>query len=43
MRKLEEALGSGPGSPFAAAMKSAAGVVQQLAADVEANYKRPLQ
>ena len=43
VRKLEDALGSGPGSPFAAAMKSAAGAVQQLAADVEANYKRPLQ
>lgn len=41
-RKLEDALGSGPGSPFAAAMKSAAGAVQELTADVEANYKRPL-
>ena len=42
VRKLEETLGSGPGSPFAAAMKSGAGAVQQLTADVEANYKRPL-
>ena len=41
-RKLEDALGSGPGSPFAAAMKSAAGAVQQLTADVEAHYRRPL-
>jgi hypothetical protein len=42
VRKLEEALGSGPGSPFAAAMKSGAGAVQEFAADVEANYKRQL-
>jgi hypothetical protein len=42
VRKLEEALGSGPGSPFAAAMKSGAGAVQEFAADVESNYKRPL-
>ena len=42
VRKLEGALGSGPGSPFAAAMKSAAGAVQELTADVESNYKRPL-
>jgi hypothetical protein len=42
VRTLEAALGSGPGSPFAAAMKSAAGAVQQLTADVEAHYKRPL-
>lgn len=41
-RKLEEALGSGPGSPFAAAMKSAAGAVQQLTADVEAHYRQSL-
>jgi hypothetical protein len=41
-RKLEDALGSGPGSPFAAAMKSAAGAVQQLTADVEAHYRGPL-
>jgi hypothetical protein len=42
VRKLEGALGSGPGSPFAAAMKSAAGAVQELTADVESNYKRAL-
>ncbi|HKH32506.1 MAG TPA: hypothetical protein VKA45_15785 [Gaiellaceae bacterium] len=42
VRKLEEALGSGPGSPFAAAMKSGAGAVQEFTADVEANYKRQL-
>ena len=42
VRKLEEALGSGPGSPFAAALKSGAGAVQEFAADVEANYKRQL-
>ena len=43
VRKLEEALGSGPGSAFAAAMKSAAGAVQQLTLDVESNYKRTLE
>jgi hypothetical protein len=43
VRKLEDALGSGPGSPFAAAMKSAAGSVEQLTADVEANYKLSLR
>jgi hypothetical protein len=42
VRKLEDALGSGPGSPFAAAMKSGAGAVQEFTADVEANYKGPL-
>jgi hypothetical protein len=41
-RTLEDALGSGPGSPFAAAMKSGAGAVEQLTADVEAHYRRPL-
>jgi hypothetical protein len=43
VRKLEDALGSGPGSPFAAAMKSGAGAVQEFTADVEANYKRQLR
>ena len=43
VRKLEGALGSGPGSPFAAAMKSGAGAVQDFTADVEANYKRQLR
>jgi hypothetical protein len=42
VRDLERALGDGIGSPFAAAMKSATGAVEQLSADVEANYKRPL-
>jgi hypothetical protein len=42
VRELEAALGSGPGSPFAAAMKTGAGAVQEFTADVEANYKRPL-
>ena len=43
VRKLEAALGSGPGSPFAAAMKSGTGAVEQLTADVEANYKLTLR
>jgi hypothetical protein len=43
VRNLEDALGSGPGSPFAAAMKSGAGAVQEFAVDVEANYKRQLR
>jgi hypothetical protein len=42
VRTLEDALGSGPGSPFAAAMKSGAGTVQEFTADVESNYKRAL-
>jgi hypothetical protein len=42
VRGLEGALGEGPGSPFAAALKSAAGAIEQLTVDVEANYKRPL-
>ena len=42
VRNLERALGDGVGSPFAAAMKSATGAIEQLTADVEANYKRPL-
>ena len=41
-RGLEAALGDGPGSPFAAAMKSGTGAAAQLTKDVEANYKRPL-
>jgi len=41
-RRLEETLGDSGGSPFAAAMQSAVGVVEELAADVEANYKLPL-
>ena len=42
VRTLESALGDAPGSPFAAAMKSGAGPIEQLTADVEANYKVPL-
>jgi hypothetical protein len=42
-RRLEEALGEGPGSPFVEAMKAATGTVDALVRDVEAHYKRPLQ
>ena len=42
VRGLEAALGEAAGSPFAAAMKNATGAIEQLTADVEANYKRPL-
>jgi hypothetical protein len=41
-RRLEEALGEGPGSPFVEAMKAATGTVDSLVRDVEARYKRPL-
>ena len=41
-RRLEEALGSTAGSPFAAAMQSAVGAVEELAADIERTYKLPL-
>jgi hypothetical protein len=41
-RRLEEALGDSGGSPFAAAMQAAVGVVEDLAADIEQNYKLPL-
>jgi hypothetical protein len=41
-RRLEEALGDSGGSPFAAAMQAAVGAVEELAADVEQNYKLPL-
>jgi hypothetical protein len=40
-RRLEEALGEG-GSPFAEAMKAAMPSVEELAAEVEAGYKREL-
>jgi hypothetical protein len=43
VRSLEAALGEAPGSPFAAAMKNATGAIEELTADVEANYKRPLK
>ena len=42
-RRLEQALGESGASPFAAAMQSAIGVVEGLAADVEGNYKLPLE
>jgi hypothetical protein len=41
-RRLEQALGEGGGSPFAAAMQSALGSVEELTEDVERNYKLPL-
>jgi hypothetical protein len=42
-RRLELALGESSASPFAAAMQSAVGAVEELAADVEGNYKLPLE
>jgi hypothetical protein len=42
-RRLEQALGEDGGSPFAAAMQAALGSVEELAADVESNYKIPLE
>lgn len=41
-RRLEDALGPSSGSPFAEAMKSGLGAVEELAHDVESNYKLPL-
>ena len=41
-RRLEAALGDSGGSPFAAAMQSAVGAVEELAADIERNYKLSL-
>jgi hypothetical protein len=41
-RWLEQALGESGGSPFAAAMQSALGVVEELTADIERQYKVPL-
>lgn len=41
-RRLEQALGGRGDSPFAAAMREAAGAVEELAHDVESNYKLPL-
>jgi hypothetical protein len=41
-RRLEETLGETGASPFAAAMQSALGAVEELAADVERSYKLPL-
>ena len=42
-RRLEQALGESGASPFAAAMQASLGSVEELAADVEGNYKIPLQ
>ena len=42
-RRLEQALGESGASPFAAAMQSAVGAVEGLAADIEGNYKLPLE
>ena len=41
-RRLEQALGESSGSPFATAMQQALPAVEELAADVERNYKGPL-
>jgi hypothetical protein len=41
-RRLEDALGPSAGSPFAEAMKLGLGTVEELAHDVETNYKAPL-
>lgn len=41
-RRLEQALGESGASPFAAAMQAALGSVEELAQDVERNYKMPL-
>jgi hypothetical protein len=42
-QRLEQALGESGGSPFAAALRSAAPAVEELTADVERNYKLPLE
>jgi len=42
-QRLEQALGEGAGSPFAAALRSAAPAVEELTEDVERNYKIPLE
>jgi len=41
-RRLEQALGDSARSPFAAALQAAVGTAEELAADVEANYKLEL-
>ena len=41
-RRLEEALGPTSGSPFAEAMRSGLGTVEELTRDVESRYRRPL-
>ena len=42
-RRLEQALGESGASPFASAMQAALGSVEELAFDVEGNYKMPLR
>ena len=42
-RRLEQALGDGPGSPFVEAMKQGIEAVDELTRDVEAGYKGPLE
>jgi hypothetical protein len=42
-KRLEDALGDQPGSPFTEALRTATTAVQQLAEDVETNYKRELR
>jgi hypothetical protein len=42
-RRLEEALGEGPSSPFVEAMKRATAVVEELEHEVEAGYKGALR
>ena len=42
-RRLEQALGESSASPFAAAMQAALGSVEELADDVDRNYKLPLE
>ena len=41
-QRLEQALGGDAGSPFAAALRSAAPAVEELTDEVERNYKVPL-
>jgi hypothetical protein len=41
-RRLEQSLGESGASPFAAAMQAAIASVEELASDVERNYKLPL-
>lgn len=41
-RRLEETLGETNASPFAAAMQSALGAVENVANDIERHYKQPL-
>lgn len=42
-RRLEVALGTAGGSPFAEAMKASTAAVEALVAEVEAGYKAPLR